>query len=230
MAELPPAEPTAAADVDADEPVSAPGDAVRNPLQEDRPWFFPLTPELPILIGEATDAAFATRLRQELSGRSQSHFPRTQHVRDDSISSLWQAEPYPWPAPSRARFLLKVALGTVCRRYYLVRRSGALRLLEQAIRSPSMCDTLSACKLHALFALGEVYSTRTCSSGNSLPGIRYYTSATRILRVLSEQPRIECVEVLLMLVGGLKFFSFPPLSLVEKDHRLVDHDSNTTRL
>lgn len=207
--ELAPAESTVAAEVNAveavtagaEESVSATGDAVRNPLQEDRPWFFPLTPELPILIGEATDAAFATRLRQELSGKSQNHFPRTQHVRDETISSLWPSESHPWPTPWRARFLLKVAFSTVCRRYYLVQKSRTFRILEQAIQHPSMCDTLTACKFHALFALGEVYSTRTCSSDSPPPGIGYYVSATRILRVLSEQPRIECVEVLLMLVS-----------------------------
>lgn len=202
--ELPPEDPAADAEsntVEVTIPISTEGDAVRNPLQEDRPWFFPLTPELPILIGEATDAAFATRLRQELSGKSQRHFPRTQHVPDETLTSLWQPEPCPWPTPSRARFLLKVAFSTVCRRYYLVRKSATLGLLEQVVRDPSLCDTLTACKLHALFALGEAYSTRTCAPDGTLPGVGYYVSATRMLRVFSEQPRIECVEILLMLVS-----------------------------
>ncbi|KAG8361930.1 hypothetical protein FVEN_g240 [Fusarium venenatum] len=126
-------------------------DTIRNPLFDDRPWFFPLTFEMPILIGEATDVAFATRFRQEILGKSQNHFPRLQN------------------------------------------------LLEQAIRNPATCDLLSACKLFALFALGEAYSTRTCQAEENFPGIRYYISATRMLRVLCEEPKIDCVEIMVML-------------------------------
>ncbi|QVM13030.1 hypothetical protein D8B26_007646 [Coccidioides posadasii str. Silveira] len=89
------------------------GDGVRNPLLDERPWFFPLTSEMPILVGEATDVAFATRFRQELLGNSQSHFLRTQNVHDETICSQWNSE-YPWSTPSRARFLLKVSLSTYC--------------------------------------------------------------------------------------------------------------------
>lgn len=175
-------------------------EGVRNPLLDEHPWFFTVTPEMPILVGEASDAAFATRIRQELLGKTQCHYPRTQNVRDETLCSLWHSE-NAWPTPSRARFLLKVVFSTVCRRYYLTRKSTTLRLLEQAISAPAQCDTLSICKLHALFALGEAYSTRICQSGNEFPGIMYYASATRILGVFSEQPRIDCVEVMLSLVS-----------------------------
>ncbi|KAF5009155.1 hypothetical protein FDECE_4599 [Fusarium decemcellulare] len=174
------------------------GEAVRNPLLDDSPWCFALIPEIPILIGEATDVAFATRFRQEILGKSQSHFLRPQTVHDETLSSLWKSE-RPWPAPSRARFLLKVALSTICQRYYLVRKSSTCLLLEQAIHNPAMCDLLSTCKLYALFALGEAYSIRTYSSEDQFPGIGYYVNATRMLRVLSEQPRIDCVEIMVML-------------------------------
>ncbi|EFW19414.1 conserved hypothetical protein [Coccidioides posadasii str. Silveira] len=89
---------------------------------------------------------------------------------------------------------------TVCRRYYLVQRSSTLQLLEQAIHNPALCDIISICKFLALFALGEAYSTRTCLSEDQFPGIGYYVSATRMLRVLSEQPRIDCVEIMVALV------------------------------
>lgn len=178
------------------------GESVRNPLFEDRPWFFPLTPEMPILIGEATDTAFATRFRQALSGKSQTHIPRTQHVKDETLTSLWQSE-CAWPSPARARFLIKVSLNTVCRRYYLVRRSTILEGLEQALGDPAMCDKLFECKLFALFALGEVNSTRATSSVDQFPGISYYSNATRMLRMLSERPRIDCVEVMVMLVSHI---------------------------
>ncbi|TPX20710.1 hypothetical protein DIZ76_016605 [Coccidioides immitis] len=91
---------------------------------------------------------------------------------------------------------------TACRRYYLVQRSSTLQLLEQAIHTPALCDIISICKLLALFALGEAYSTRTCLSEDQFPGIGYYVSATRMLRVLSEQPRIDCVEIMMALELG----------------------------
>ncbi|KAF5013319.1 hypothetical protein FDECE_669 [Fusarium decemcellulare] len=184
--------------IDQARPVPETGDAVRNPLLEDRPWFFSLTPEMPILVEEAADAPFATRFRQELSGKSQRHIPRTENVKDEALTSLWST-PCAWPTPSKARFLVKAALNTICRRYYLVRRSTTLRLLEQVIHNPGICDMLSTCKLFVLFALGEVYSTRTSSAKTRLPGIEYYVYASRILRVISEQPRIDSVEVMLML-------------------------------
>ncbi|KAH7490962.1 hypothetical protein FOMA001_g3877 [Fusarium oxysporum f. sp. matthiolae] len=174
------------------------GEAVRNPLLDEPPWFVALAPEIPVLIGEATDVAFATRLRQGLLGTSQNYFPRTQYIHDETLIFLWHSD-CPWPSPSRARFLLKVAFSTVCQRFYLVRKSSTIQLLEQAIHNHATCDMLSICKLYALFALGEVYSTRTYPSEDKFPGIAYFVSATRMLRVLSEQPRLECVEIILML-------------------------------
>ncbi|CAG8149300.1 unnamed protein product [Penicillium olsonii] len=173
-------------------------EGVRNPLVDESPWFFTMTPEMPILVGEASDSAFATKIRQELLGKAQCHYPPTQTVRDETLCSLWHLGT-DWPTPSRARFLLKVVFSTVCRRYYLTRKSTAIRLLEQAIREPNQCDLLSVCKLHALFALGEVYSTRTRHPDNEFPGIIYYASATRMLRLFSEQARIECIEIMLSL-------------------------------
>lgn len=154
---------------------------------------------MPTLIGEATNVAFATKFRQELLRNSEKHFPCPQSVQDETICSLWSSD-CPWPTPSRARFLLKVSLNTACRRNYLVRKNSALRLLEQAIQDPARCDVISTCKLLALFALGEAYSTRTCVNGDQFPGIRYFVSATKMLRVLSERPRIDCVEIIMMLV------------------------------
>ncbi|PSN62513.1 hypothetical protein BS50DRAFT_624367 [Corynespora cassiicola Philippines] len=175
------------------------GVAARNPLLEDRPWFISLTPEMPVLVGEATDAAFATRFRQALSsGKTQSHFPRIQYA-PNPVSSGLTLPNLPGPAPSRARVLIKVALSTICRRYHLVRKSAMLTMLEQSIQSPSQCDPISTCKLFAMFALGEAYSARAAFPGAKFPGIDYFNNATHILRVLSEDPRIECIEVMAML-------------------------------
>ncbi|KAF2019456.1 hypothetical protein BU24DRAFT_439585 [Aaosphaeria arxii CBS 175.79] len=177
---------------------SAVEEAARNPLLEDRPWFISLTPEMPVLVGEATDAAFATRFRQALSGKAQDHFPRTQYTSDPVSTSLTLVN-FPKPTPARARVLMKVTLDTVCRRFHLVQKSAILAMLDQSIQNPAQCDAISTCKLFAMFALGEAYSARASFPGAKFPGIDYYNNATNILRVLSEKPRIECVEVMAML-------------------------------
>ncbi|OAL44837.1 hypothetical protein IQ07DRAFT_550031 [Pyrenochaeta sp. DS3sAY3a] len=177
---------------------TAVGEAARNPLLEDRPWFISLTPEMPVLVGEATDAAFATRFRQALSGKTQTHFPRTQYAPNPVSASLTLIN-FPRPSPARARVLMKVTLNTICRRYHLVQKSAILAILDQSIQNPAQCDAISACKLFAMFALGEAYSARAAFPGAKFPGIDYYNNATNILRVLSEEPRIECVEVMAML-------------------------------
>jgi hypothetical protein len=197
-----PSVPVASPTLDALPRAPETGDDVQNPLLRDRPWFFTPTPEMPILIGEATDVAFATRFRQDLMGDSQKHFARTQNVQDEVILSLCSLD-CPWPTPSRARFLTKVMLNTACRRYYLVRKSTTLRLVEQAIANPALCDLMSTCKLFAVFALGELYSRRTCQSAEDFPGVNYYVAASRMLRMISEQPRIDCVEIMMMLVSYL---------------------------
>jgi proline utilization trans-activator len=179
--------------------VSVAGEAARNPLLEDRPWFISLTPDMPVLVGEATDAAFATRFRQALSGQTQSHFPRTQYAPNPIDTALTLVD-FPRPAPARARVLIKVALNTICRRYHLVQKSSILAILDRSIQDPAQCDATSTCKLFAMFALGEAYSARATFPGAKFPGIDYYNNATHILRVLSEEPRIECVEVMAMLV------------------------------
>jgi hypothetical protein len=179
---------------------AAVGETERNPLLEDRPWFISLTPEMPVLVEEATDVAFATRFRQALSGKTQSHFPRTQYA-PNPTSAFVTPISFPRPTPARARVLVKVALNTICRRYHIVRKSVALALLDQFIWNPAQCDAISTCKLFALFALGEVYSARSAFPGAKFPGIDYYNQATNVFRVLSERPRIECVEILAMLVS-----------------------------
>lgn len=174
----------------------------QNPVLEERPWFQALTPEMPLLISEASDVAFATRSRQVFAEKAQTHFQRVEYVQDGTIFSLWNIDPA-WPSPSRSRLLLKVVLNTVGRRDHLLHASSTRQLLDQAIGDPSSCDVTSKCKFFAIFALGELYAARTCPSEDQFPGLGYYVYSTRMLRALNEQPSIDCVETLVMLVGRL---------------------------
>ncbi|KAF2129404.1 hypothetical protein P153DRAFT_316318 [Dothidotthia symphoricarpi CBS 119687] len=175
-------------------------DAVQNPLLEDRPWFLPMSSsDMPIRIDEAADAAFATRFRQTLITESISHLPRMSYVGDESLLRL--AEPhYSFPTPARARFLVKAALNTVCRYYHIVRQSVVLEALEKVIANGGDGERLVVCKLLALFALGEAYSTKTAAQEATFPGLVYYAQARKMVTMAAERPQMDTLEIALLLV------------------------------
>ncbi len=156
---------------------------------------------MPVHIGEAADTAFATRFRQALTeDQNLPHIPRTHYVSDSRLASLAEMD-CAWPTPSRARLLVRFALDTIGSCYHCVRKSQVYRALKQHYRSPRDTSTVFTCKLWALFALGEAYSSRTSSiSDDNFPGLAYFARASRVLRNLRERPQIGTVEILLLLV------------------------------
>lgn len=176
-------------------------ETVQNPLVEDRAqgWFFPMSSlDMPIHISEAADAAFATRFREALTPHSV-HIPRTSYVRDESLMVLSESR-LEWPTPARARFLLKVALRTVCQYYHIVLKSSITEALEKAINNIDDVDRLIKCKLLALFALGEVYSSRIAAQEATFPGLPYFAQARRMVSIPAERPTMHTVEIALLLV------------------------------
>jgi proline utilization trans-activator len=176
-------------------------DTAQNPLFGDRPWFLPVASlGMPIHIDLAADAAFATRFRQTLTGEDSKHIPRMNFVSDDIILALAEVE-CPWPGPARARFLIKVALNTICRFYYMVRKSAVLSLLERAILSQGNVERLTMSKLFALFALGELYSTKVAPPDGSFPGLFFFSRARKMVTVPAERPQSDTMEITLLLVS-----------------------------
>ncbi|KAE9972638.1 hypothetical protein BLS_003935 [Venturia inaequalis] len=174
-------------------------DTAQNPLLGDRPWFIPVASlEMPIHIDLAADAAFATRFRQTLSNEDIKHIPRMNFVSDDVISALSDLD-CPWPAPARARFLVKVAMNTVCRFFHMVRRSQVTRSLEAAISAQGNAGRLAASKLFVLFALGELYSTKVAPPDGSFPGLLYFAHARRNVTIPAERPQLDTMEITLLL-------------------------------
>ncbi|KAJ8117867.1 hypothetical protein OPT61_g1032 [Boeremia exigua] len=176
-------------------------ETVQNPLVEDRPqgWFFPMSSlDMPIHISEAADAAFATRFREALTPHSV-HIPRTSYVRDEALMLLSESQ-FTWPTPARARFLVKVALSTVCQYYHIVLPSSIMEALERVIENVNDVDRLIKCKLLALFALGEVYSSRVAAQEATFPGLPYFAQARRMVSIPAERPTMHTVEIALLLV------------------------------
>ncbi|KAJ4337039.1 hypothetical protein N0V95_008455 [Ascochyta clinopodiicola] len=176
-------------------------ETVQNPLVEDRHqgWFVPMSSlDMPIHVSEAADAAFATRFRETLTPHS-SHIPRTSYVRDEALMLLSESQ-FSWPAPARARFLVKVALSTVCRYYHIVLKSSVMEAVEIANKNTDNVERLMKGKLLALFALGEVYSSRVAAQEASFPGLSYFAQARRMVSIPAERPTMHAVEIALLLV------------------------------
>ncbi|KAK7699629.1 hypothetical protein SLS64_011583 [Diaporthe eres] len=84
-----------------------------SPAMSTGPWFDSMNIfKSPVLIGEAADAAFATRFRQVIADPSTpepTHLLRLNHATNESLMSLVDVN-VPWPSPSRAKFLLEAAM------------------------------------------------------------------------------------------------------------------------
>lgn len=157
----------------------------------------------PILIGEAADAAFATRFRQALfdpHAPQLKHMMRVNYATDQKLLSLAESE-VRWPSPSRSKFLVEVSLKHVSRGYHIVRRSSVLESLKRSINDLSWGDSLPRCKLWALFAIGKLHSTRSVGSDKDFPGMAYFAKASRMLGVLDERPGIDSIEIMNLLVS-----------------------------
>lgn len=156
----------------------------------------------PVLIGEAADAAFATRFRQVIADPSTpepTHLLRLNHATNESLMSLVDVN-VPWPSPSRAKFLLEAAMRYIGRCYHIVQREAAEEAWEQISHNSSRVGTILRCRSWALFAIGELYITKSIGV-NGFPGMAYFAQATKALGYLDERPEVECVELYLLLVS-----------------------------
>lgn len=169
------------------------------------------TSDTPIWIGEISDAAFATRVRQlVMAPQTSSHIPRTHYVSDETLWSTAPPVSSPvWPSSVRAKFLVNTAMRSIRRSYHIVRSSDVLSTLERLSHGDARNQaTLAAmAKMWALFALGELYSTRCIQRDDVFPGLSAFSYASQVLRVVSERPVLDVVEALLLLVRTTKTLS-----------------------
>ncbi|KAI0010459.1 fungal-specific transcription factor domain-containing protein [Xylariaceae sp. FL0662B] len=182
--------------------VDAAGDETEtSPAISIEPWFDSLNVfKSPVLIGEAADAAFATRFRQVITDPAvpePTHLLRLNYASNESLMLLADANT-PWPGPSRARFLLEAAMKYIGRCYHIVQRHVAADGWEQISRDPSRGAPILRCRYWALFAIGELYTTKSIGAGG-FPGLAYFAQASKALGYLDERPEVESVELYLLL-------------------------------
>lgn len=180
-----------------------------SPAVSTTPWFDSMNSfKSPVLIGEAADAAFATRFRQVIADPSipePNHLLRLNHATNESLMSLVDAN-IPWPSPSRAKFLLEAAMRYIGRCYHIVQSEAAEEAWEQIRHNSSRIGTILRCRSWALFAIGELYITKSIGV-NGFPGMAYFAQATKALAYLDERPEVECVEIYLLLVSQTSHLS-----------------------
>jgi proline utilization trans-activator len=193
-------------------------EASENPILQPEPWFTQAkASSAPIWIGEASDSAFATRLRQFAAPDpvSEVHVPRTHYATDESLASVTSSSsPYSQdlaalPSPSRSKFLVEVALRHICRCYHIVRRCDVMSSISVVGRGSNGDDSWSRgieCRLWALLAHGELHSTKMAAPGDMFPGLVYFAKASELLQVISERPQLEVVETMLLLVSQVAQF------------------------
>lgn len=180
-----------------------------SPAMSTGPWFDSLNIfKSPVLIGEAADAAFATRFRQVIADPSTpepTHLLRLNHATNESLMSMVDVN-VPWPSPSRAKFLLEAAMRYIGRCYHIVQRGAAEEAWEQISHNSSRVGTILRCRSWALFAIGELYITKSIGV-NGFPGMAYFAQASKALAYLDERPEVECVELYLLLVSRAFYLS-----------------------
>ncbi|KAH7463272.1 hypothetical protein FOMA001_g18160 [Fusarium oxysporum f. sp. matthiolae] len=177
----------------------SPNELSHNPVLDEKPWFLSTrSSEIPILIGEVADAAFATRFRQLLTNQALNHTLRTSYPGKDQTTKFVQID-CPFPNSTHARFLIRVALKSLEGSFHICRNIRVWELLEQYLQSPHTFEPLSRCKLLALFALGELYSSSCQIQDTATPGLAFFTHACQTYDMLRERPSVNEVEVSLLL-------------------------------
>jgi hypothetical protein len=158
----------------------------------------------PVYVAEAACPAFATRFRQSLgtAGRAIPHLPKIHHVADEHLALPYQ-DPVVWPTKTDAHLFVKVAGARINRGFHVILNGPTLAKLNQAYTSGESLRPDETCKLFALFALGQVYSSsaRQSSIESDFPGLSYFKQANQILQVLPENPTLEHVEASVLLVS-----------------------------
>jgi hypothetical protein len=159
--------------------------------------------QTPIYIGEASCTAFATRTRQSLCMGSPavvSHFPRVHFAQDESLMTTHNFQ-VSWPTQGQATLLLKVVMARVNRAFHVFLLEPTIVRINQMYRDPTYRPPAFTAKIFALFALGEVYSSRAKdSSDGNIPGLSYFKYASSLVQVLPERADLDHVETLLLLV------------------------------
>lgn len=187
-------------------------------------------------IGEAACTTFGSKLRQFLSGEDAPPPPTRPRYYKNQKMLRASCTDCQLPNRSDAQLLVRVVLRFIGPDYHLLRRTSFLARLEETYKLEVLNDPIWLCRLFTVFALGEIYTVRsTKPRGNGVPGISFFLKALDFFQDLYEEPTVEYIETLLLLVSWTPFsrqntvvsmlifrsHSTPLLSIAETQHTLI---------
>lgn len=117
---------------------------------------------------------------------------------------------YQLPSHTYATMLVQVVLRFVGNDYHLVKKKSFIQKIEQVYAAPTEADPMFLCRMFVVLALGELYLRKSAVSNDGhrvVPGTEYFLQAMSLFRELYEEPDIEYIETLLLIVSAPK----PPL-------------------
>lgn len=111
------------------------------------------------------------------------------------------------PNRSDAQLLVRVVLRFIGADYHLLRRKSFLERLDETYRLDVLNDPIWLCRLFTVFALGEIYTVRS-SKPKGVPGISFFLKALEYFQDLYEEPTVEYIETLVLLVSYIRLIPF----------------------
>jgi len=99
--------------------------------------------------------------------------------------------------------------------YHLISKKSFLDTVENTYRlkrNPYPADQTWYCRMFTVFALGELYTLRPRPRDEKgVPGCAYFEYAMELFEDLYEEPTIEYIETILLIVGNLLSLILVPL-------------------
>jgi proline utilization trans-activator len=158
-------------------------------------------------VGSTACIAFASKVRAQNNEPSQPlHRHYYNHVSlsrlsTASLTNMW----FNLPDKGYARLLVQVVFRFIGADYYFFLKKSFLEQLEATYRDPVNADPVWLTKMFTVLALGELYSSAMSPMTNNgrTPGMQFFQQAMRVLQDLYEDPTVEYIEVLLLIVSSL---------------------------
>lgn len=111
---------------------------------------------------------------------------------------------YQLPDRVRASLLIRRVDRFIGNNYQLFLKKSFFRKFDEAYALNDSSEVLWGCHLFALLALGELYSCYHAepTNGKDVPGTAYFLQAIALLQDDYENPSVEQIQVLLLLVSS----------------------------
>lgn len=155
----------------------------------------------PTYVGEAACTTFGGRLRQFLIGDDTPAHPRRPKYYKHPRMLRTTCMDCSLPNRSDAYLLVRVVLRFVGPDYHLIRKKSFLERLDETYRLNVLDDPIWLCRLFTVFALGEIYTVRSSKpKGTTVPGTAFFLKALDYFQDLYEEPTVEYIETLVLLV------------------------------